>query len=863
MNWWHCNTGLAVVPILITQGTVNKFEKKCDLVKYCQWKTTQQTAAEFETMCQFVKDGRANAFAVLMGQGSDGDWYYTIDHDTKTLKGEDSEEYRLLCEYQKNTAIPIGAGFINSLPPATFIEDSGNSGVHYIAKSKTKVSDGKLDYHDQAALELIVNGLVVMSPSPGYVRRLGSDLIGCTSDIVKRLAEHLTANNILTKSQRLSIEKVAGKTNGLSIPISKIYPDFDKTMQYIGNEEYIGEAPWKEPSSGSKYFTINTAKNVAYCFHCNSGFDSLKLLARMNNIITDCTTPLRGELFDKTVNLAIERKLLTRADYKSWVKNNPLEKPTPISGLVTANEIIEVIKDANGEMCFVRYNRDSGRISIDDNSAIVIDDHEYILPHKDDFEWFHATSVDEYGSIDDLYALIYNYLYNNFEAPHPILYHVASAWVMATWRKEEWSIYAYLEFISAFMKGKSRAASHIAMVGFRMYTSTSITAASIYTYIEKYGVNIFLDEIDNLLCSEEASLIDAIMNSGNMPNGKATRTKEAPDGSRDLVHYKCGSFKIYAGTKAVKAPLQSRSISFPMRESSRKFKIKYDYETAQTLQNKLIMYRFRTLNSTTPVDDEEYEQLTQNVTNARLRDIYRPICQVLKDVSLPYNSPRFLSYNPNLESCSIWSKIMEYITKDAVVRNDRQVDPFHASILEAMVRCITIRKARNDYHGTLTTREIVDEYNICCGSKSDMTTGTKAGTLLKDVWQFTPSRDGGRGIVVDEELFARLKAENKIIEKSSELKDTHIDSTMKQKIGLDTYTEPSEKTDVSLDTSENIGNSYRVTTVTGVVCQYCEGANLANYKLESNDDQPILICPECLHTHFPTVDPKSLVIADA
>jgi len=105
-----------------------------------------------------------------------------------------------------------------------------------------------------------------------------------------------------------SAEKLSKYQITVEIPITKIYPI--DNMKRVGNE-FVGSHPVHGSTKGDN-FHINPVKNVWHCFRCNSGGDSVSLLAVLEGIV-DCSAvkkgskSLRGRKFKEVLMLLKDR----------------------------------------------------------------------------------------------------------------------------------------------------------------------------------------------------------------------------------------------------------------------------------------------------------------------------------------------------------------------------------------------------------------------------------------------------------------------------------------------------------------------------------------------------------------------------
>ena len=770
MRLEHQKTGLASLPLKVTIQPNGIATKKCDFLPWSELQSRQQTPEELDIACSFIADNKANGWLQMMGRMIDGTYRYIIDLDCK--QPHTSEE------------IALGKEFLATLPQDTHVDYSANGGEHWIFDSINKPADGKITV-PELAIEIIVNTLVAMPPTLEYARKhTGSTGVMMLNGIIEKLNQFLTSKGILTKEQKDHYGQVAITANGFNPSIKKVLGDNFNNLTQVGPNHYQGRAPhpMTEPSNNGMHFDVNTELNVWHNFHNNKGGSALQLYAIMHHLAVP-GQQLKGDLFTNVVKACIKDGLLEQDVFKKYGKSakGKEEKPKTTAGFVDKTRIIELCTDRDNRHYFVEYDRTTKQIVTGEpiGATFNAEGLEYTLPNPKDIVWLTAQTPEPYESINDLYADVFNFIYTNVEFPSLPLYHIATTFVLASWRSEDWNYCPYLSFISAYSKGKTRALDTLAKLCCRGFVSSSMSTAAMYVMIEKYNPTIFLDEIEKLAQDDKVEQI-GIINSGYKKGAYVSRTKPNKDGEYELVHYPVGCFKGFAGTEAMKDTLQSRSINFAMRQNTRPIPMKFDESTAQRLRNQLLQYRFNMLGSLTSEDYKRFEVETADCKDGRIKEICHTLWMTMKDVTISCTSPKLLSnlesgtFEPIEDPLTPKDLLKLYMLKESEQRKDRNIDEYGYRILQSIHAAITTgcMNGKNE----IPTQDIVDQYNIGLPPKEQKQPRT-IGKKLKIVWEFEPSSDTrARGIKFDLKKYQKLCEEHNLQYDFSKLKTTAVNN---------------------------------------------------------------------------------------
>lgn len=240
-------------------------------------------------------------------------------YDEIKLHMEKENNYGVICGYADLIVIDSDTDELRqavsiALPP-TFRVRTGNDGTHdyYFCKDmKKKIVLQKDDKHYGE-----VQSLGTQIVAPGSIHPSGKKYeIVQDMDIVEITKEQLTfaikpfMKEIIEEEIKVLRQlKDYGDSNINSINITSVInlSGFKKA----NNGEYYGSSPWHGSSTGMNTW-INSLKNVAHCFRCDSGINVAKAIALNEGLIKNCSDNLSREDFLKVLEIAREKYGLKR-----------------------------------------------------------------------------------------------------------------------------------------------------------------------------------------------------------------------------------------------------------------------------------------------------------------------------------------------------------------------------------------------------------------------------------------------------------------------------------------------------------------------------------------------------------------------
>lgn len=234
----------------------------------------------------------------------------------------------------------------------------------------------------------------------------------------------------------------------------------------------------------------------------------------------------------------------------------------------------------------------------------------------------------EYDSELELWNEIKQCIYEHLDHPNEATYDVLTAWIMATWRLEEWKSVPFIFSYGALETGKTRMLEILAALSFRGWMSLYVTAPNLYRILEEWHCCLCLDETESYLDSRD---IIALLNGSYRRGQLIPRQIETKEGY-ETKFFNAFGFKALAGTRKLVKTLSSRCIVFKMSRATRKINLFIDEEQTRKLRGKLLLYRFRKLTEETEdnegVPERGIEPFAEEVGGGRIAEMFWPLYQV-------------------------------------------------------------------------------------------------------------------------------------------------------------------------------------------------------------------------------------------
>lgn len=313
-------------------------------------------------------------------------------------------------------------------------------------------------------------------------------------------------------------------------------------------------------------------------------------------------------------------------------------KITPVaSSRLPNNEIAELIYSPKGNTTsFAVYH--NGVVSIE--NAIELGDSEKLIPISAENNLIKHRAIllpeiaEEYESVSELTALISGYLYKYVDLSHSFR-KIATAYILLTWVYDAFNELPYLRLRGDFGSGKTRALTVIGSVCYRpFFASGASTVSPIFHTLDSFGGTLVLDEADFRFTDEKSELVK-IFNNGNVRGFPVLRTAITMKKEFDPRAFNVYGPKVIAMRRSFDdQALESRFLTEEMGQRKLRSDIPINLpdeqkDEALSLRNKLLMYRFRTLDSI-----QLKSHFENSVYSPRLNQILIPLLSLIEDKGL-------------------------------------------------------------------------------------------------------------------------------------------------------------------------------------------------------------------------------------
>jgi hypothetical protein len=233
------------------------------------------------------------------------------------------------------------------------------------------------------------------------------------------------------------------------------------------------------------------------------------------------------------------------------------------------------------------------------------------------------TGIEEYGSDKDLVKNVSDFLFNYFDLsnffkkflPYLILFY---------WIYDKFPFVPYVHFVGRTSTGKTTAMEVLGSICYKpIDASGSITLASIFRVASTWRGTLLLDEFESIGESNRE-----IISFLKMGVGDKFVLRTEGEKKKEVEPYSTKAPKLFTSEDPVTdAGLRSRTIVIKMEENKTKiplYRLNKFLEEAQSLRNKLLLWRFRNLNKIN-LKDIEYGYPELSSFDKRVQQVITPI----------------------------------------------------------------------------------------------------------------------------------------------------------------------------------------------------------------------------------------------
>jgi len=402
-------------------------------------------------------------------------------------------------------------------------------------------------------------------------------------------------------------------------------------------------------------------------------------------------------------------------------------KTVSTPGLVFSDVIFEQMQ--NGTFTVFDRREQKFQVANDAWQSYFHEGLEYVPLSR--LPWPTATLPKDYESEEQLFNEIREFFVQHLDLSNEALYDVYSAFVMASWRPEDFTVIPYLFFLGPLASGKTRALECCHRLCYRSIMAASMSAASLFRALEAWRPTLLLDETE--IYNREAMVeVLALLNSGYRRGQYAIRVEKIEEGCPQIAMFDVFGFKVLAGTEELAATLSSRCILTSMSKAVRPINLFVDEEKSQDLRNKLLMYRFRNLGKT--------------LNNSTLLEFKNGFFQNARVVELFIS---LLQVSPTEEIRERLKKCMKQITQS---RLDEEQASMEARVFDAILKCEGQVES-----GKIGTQMITEVFNQGLSEKEQVTSRFIGRKLVGLGFEKCRLSGGPSGYHWDAELVERLK----------------------------------------------------------------------------------------------------------
>lgn len=396
------------------------------------------------------------------------------------------------------------------------------------------------------------------------------------------------------------------------------------------------------------------------------------------------------------------------------------------AGLVASNEeSYEQIADQKFAFYTSMLKKTGSPFSIQEH----IQDLEYVVFPMPRPPWKLAT-MPEHGDLNQLYDDIRAYIVEHLYLPYEELYDVLTAWAIASWIPEAWTVVPYLFFYGVLASGKTRGLEILQRITYRGILSANFSTAALFRASELWHPTVFLDETE--VYNQETRLdIIALLNCGYRRGQFVHRLRRTEHG-HELESFDVFGFKALAGTESMRDTLESRSIMVEMFPTPRPLRRELDEETALNLRNRLLGFRLYQLSTVNDVNHvnlfQEYKPL--EFGDGRLEELFNCLLRVV-----PKGRENIRNY-------------AERMTEKR--RSDKRTG------VEAEIVRILISEDLDIVENFVLTRDLKEKFNVG-RNKKEMYKTSSIGRIMRKLHFKKEHKRGGNGWIIDPDKLEYLK----------------------------------------------------------------------------------------------------------
>ncbi len=362
----------------------------------------------------------------------------------------------------------------------------------------------------------------------------------------------------------------------------------------------------------------------------------------------------------------------------------------------------------------------------------------------------------------DLWNDITNFYINNLELEDERVYHILTAFTVATYFAEHFPVFPYVHFYGQPKSGKTRAETAMSKLCNNSIFTVNCSIPALFRMIKENGEyhTIFFDEFTLPLKAKQLKDNEflQILNVGYKKGAvviRCEKDKEAEDGFVNR-EFDVDGFKVLSGTDAVPRTLSGRCITIDMYKTKKRFPLRIDEQLAKKLQNKVWAFAF----AVNRLEKKEFYTITDDVENllfessgsdGRLVELFTPLYVIAPEKIKP--------------------TILEYIKEIGELEIEEELASYECEIFQAIMEA----PVKNSWFSTKSITDIVNKNR----ASNEQIRTYSVGRQLKQ-FGFKPFSKGGktRGWKWDKRIIEKLKLRFPVVELKQQKLNTQDKITM-------------------------------------------------------------------------------------
>jgi hypothetical protein len=304
----------------------------------------------------------------------------------------------------------------------------------------------------------------------------------------------------------------------------------------------------------------------------------------------------------------------------------PTETVSSVGGVVDGFAIFEMCKPDSTQPLVFAY-KTIGEATVFTSEVQHRNAKKLYKPTKSVVPWALPTEPEMCKDTETLWNEVESCLKAHIDLADAESYNVLTAWILASWLLERWTVAPYLFFFGSFGTGKTRCLEVLSKLCSRGWLALYVTPANLFRPLQQWKPTLFLDEAE--IYGDKSEILGLL--NGSYRKGQYVARQKGNDGEYETEFFDCFGFKAIAGTKDLAKTLRSRCIIFQTTNATRKIKFFVDEKWCTELRNKLLAWRFcRMLEGTEGTEDisETLEGLVQQIGNQRETELFYPLVSV-------------------------------------------------------------------------------------------------------------------------------------------------------------------------------------------------------------------------------------------